>query len=90
MVGTLAMVTSTMCVSLRGSCRNRYYAESIYHSPRKSLNRVSLLQIGNHVSSPSPKCNSLLRKRHYGEISRGIVKSAASSGKKFEPFLVVV
>ncbi|KAL1216117.1 Fatty-acid-binding protein 3 [Cardamine amara subsp. amara] len=92
MDGILTTLTSAMCVSpLRSSCRKRYNAESIYHFPGASLNRVSMLQTVNHVSSlrkqsisPSLKDNSLLRKRNCGEISRGIVKSAASSDEYSE------
>lgn len=97
MDGILAAVPTTVCVSLRSSCRNRDNAELKHHFPGKSTNRVSVLQIGNYLSpfrkpsiSTSDKSNSLLRKRHCGEISRGVVKSAASSGKKVEPFLVVI
>ncbi|KAG7532547.1 Chalcone isomerase superfamily [Arabidopsis thaliana x Arabidopsis arenosa] len=79
MDGILAAVPLAMCVSLRSSCRNRDNAEFIYHFPGKSSNRVSVLQTGNYVSSQ--RCNSLLKKRHCSEISRVIVKSAASSGK---------
>ncbi|CAH8255539.1 unnamed protein product [Arabidopsis lyrata] len=77
MDGIIAAVPFAMCVSLRSSCRNRDNAESIYHFPGKSSNRVSVLQTGNNVSSQ--RCNSLLKKRHCSEISRVIVKSAASS-----------
>lgn len=87
MDGILAAVPFAMCVSLRSSCRNRDNAESIYHFPGKSSNRVSVLQTGNNVSSQ--RCNSLLKKRHCSEISRVIVKSAASSGKAWT-FIVVV
>ncbi|VVB00329.1 unnamed protein product [Arabis nemorensis] len=73
----IAAVPTTICVSLRSSCRNRDIAGSRHYFPGKSLNPVSV-QIGNYVS-PSPKRNSLLRKRHCGEISRRIVKSAASA-----------
>lgn len=79
MDGILAAVPFAMCVSLRSSCRNRDNAESIYHFPGKSSNRVSVLQTGNNVSSQ--RCNSLLKKQHCSEIYRVIVKSAASSGK---------
>lgn len=82
MEGILAAVPFAMCVSLRTN------AEPIYHFPGKFSNRVSVLQTGNYVSSlrkpsihPSQKGNSLLEKLHCGEISCGIVKSAASSGK---------
>lgn len=92
MDGIIAAVPSVMCgVSLISSCRNRVNAESRHHSPGNSPNLVvSLLQTRNCVSSlsihPSQKRNSL---RLYSETSRGIVKSAASSGKKVEPFLLV-
>ncbi|CAH2036584.1 unnamed protein product [Thlaspi arvense] len=82
MDGILAAVPSVMCgVSLRSSCRNRANAaESRHRSLGNSPNPISVLQIGNCVSSlsiyPSQKCNP---KRHYGEPSRVIVKSAASS-----------
>ncbi|XP_010501004.1 PREDICTED: fatty-acid-binding protein 3, chloroplastic [Camelina sativa] len=74
----IAAVPSAMCVSLRTN------AEPIHHFPGKFSNLV--LQTRNCVSSlrkasiyPSQKGNSLVRKLHCGEKSRGIVKSAASS-----------
>ncbi|EOA38373.1 hypothetical protein CARUB_v10009906mg [Capsella rubella] len=80
MEGILAAVPTAMCVSLRTN------AEPIHHFPGKFSNRVSVLQTGNCVSSlrkrsihPCQNGNALLRKLHCGEISRGIVKSAASS-----------
>ncbi|ESQ30068.1 hypothetical protein EUTSA_v10011696mg [Eutrema salsugineum] len=91
MDGVLAAVPSVVCgVSLHSSCRNKVNAVSRLHFQGSSLRPVSMLQTENCVSSlsiyPSPKRHSLRRKRHCGEISRCIVKSAASSAGNVDEY----